>query len=66
MLTSLKSVNNLRKGDIILFDMKNGFKHAGIYVGGNEFIHASSSQGVTISSLSSYWQPFIIDYKRVF
>lgn len=66
MLNSLKSVNNLIKGDIILFDMRNGFQHAGIYIGGNEFIHASSSQGVTISTLSSYWKPFIIDYKRVF
>ena len=66
MLTDLKSVNNLIKGDIILFNMQNGFQHAGLYIGNDEFIHASSSQGITISSLSSYWKPFIVDYKRVF
>ncbi|MDX1587391.1 MAG: NlpC/P60 family protein [Oleiphilaceae bacterium] len=44
-------------GDLVFF--KTGFKkrHVGIYLGEAEFLHASTSQGVTISSLKNpYWQ----------
>ena len=47
---------NMRPGDLVVF--KTGFTdhHIGIYVGGNEFIHASSSIGVTKSRLDNpYW-----------
>jgi cell wall-associated NlpC family hydrolase len=48
---------NLRAGDLIFF--KTGFftRHIGIYLGNGQFIHASSSHGVTKSSLhNKYWQ----------
>ena len=47
---------NLQLGDIIIFNAKGKktIGHVGIYIGNNQFIHASSSTtGVIISDLSS-------------
>lgn len=49
--------SNLQKGDLVFFSQDGGGKnigHVGIYVGGNQFIHASSpTRGVRYDSLSS-------------
>jgi len=46
----------LKPGDLVFFHTSPGMRHVGVYVGNNEFIHASSSEGVTISSLANrYW-----------
>lgn len=49
--------NQLQKGDLVFFQTgSNGISHVGMYIGNDQFIHASTSKGVTISNLSSsYW-----------
>lgn len=49
----------LRPGDLVFFNTGGrGINHSGIYIGNNQFIHASSSRGIKIDSLyDSYWKP---------
>ena len=44
--------NELSFGDLVFFS-EDGFSpsHVGIYIGNNQFVHSSTSQGVIISSL---------------
>ncbi|MDF0533466.1 C40 family peptidase [Shewanella yunxiaonensis] len=46
----------LRSGDLLFFKTGRLRRHVGIYLGNGEFMHASTSQGVTISSINNeYW-----------
>ena len=53
--------NQLHAGDLVFFKVPYKGRHVGIYLGRAEFAHASTSKGVTISSLEdnfwrqSYW-----------
>ena len=60
------SRNHLRTGDLVFFMTKPNTRHVGIYVGHNQFIHASSSRGVTLSALTNaYWQAHYLTARRV-
>ncbi len=61
------SKSNLKAGDLVFFNTEgNGVSHLGIYIGNNQFIHASTSKGVIITSLSNtYWAPKYYGAKRI-
>ena len=61
----------LREGDLVFFiksyRTQNFITHSGIYIGNNKFIHTSSSNGVTITSLEDeYWKQRFIFGTRLF
>ena len=56
----------LRPGDLVLFRAGSTGRHVGIYLGNDEFVHASTSSGVMISSLSdNYWKKRYREARRV-
>jgi len=63
--------DELKKGDLVFFirsyKTQRFITHSGIYLGNNEFIHTSSTNGVTITSLDdSWWKEKFIFGTRVF
>lgn len=60
--------NDLKIGDLVFFQtVRSGVSHSGIYVGDDQFIHASSSKGIAIDSLNDphYWSKRYIGARRV-
>ncbi|MEZ6877740.1 NlpC/P60 family protein [Enterobacter sp. KBR-315C3_2022] len=56
----------LKAGDLVFFQTGPHRRHVGVYIGDSQFIHASSSQGVTVSALTdNYWQAHFITARRV-
>lgn len=45
----------LRPGDLLFFSSGNDIDHVGVYLGDGRFAHASSSVGISISSLRQRW-----------
>lgn len=68
-LSALRKIDatQLKPGDLIFFANKKKRKvnHVGVYLSGKKFIHASSSQGIMVSSLDDdYWRNRFIGSKR--
>ena len=62
------SKSDLEPGDLVFFNTSgSGVSHVGIYVGSGEFIHASSSKGVTKTDLNDkhYWGNKYVGAKRI-
>ncbi|MCM3763947.1 LysM peptidoglycan-binding domain-containing protein [Neobacillus niacini] len=56
-------------GDLVFFanTYQKGISHVGFYIGNNQFIHANSTNGVMISSLSStYYKQHFEAFKRLY
>lgn len=59
------SRDDLVPGDLVFF-RRRGVRHVGVYLGGGEFIHASSSRGVTVSTMESgYWDRYYWQSRRI-
>lgn len=61
------SRGNLKAGDLVFFNTYGSISHVGIYIGGGQFIHASSgSHRITVSDLSeSYYTSRYAGAKRI-
>ena len=69
--TIISNLNDLRKGDLVFFtgtyNTSKFITHVGIFLGNNNFIHTSSSKGVSINSIkgSSYWESKFVYGTRI-
>jgi cell wall-associated NlpC family hydrolase len=55
----ITGIDELKEGDLVFFIRSYNthyfITHSGIFIGSNNFIHTSSINGVTITSLSDPW-----------
>lgn len=64
-MTRPVSRSEAREGDLVFFNTTGGISHVGLYLQNNKFVHASSSDGVTVSDLEeSYWSRRIVRFGR--
>jgi cell wall-associated NlpC family hydrolase len=57
--------DNILPGDLVFFNIKKNL-HSGIMINKNDFIHSSTSRGVTVDSVDSkYWQKSLVCFRSV-
>lgn len=61
------SRNQLKAGDLVFFNTSgSGVSHVGMYIGDEKFIHASTSKGVRVDTLSSgYYKTKFVSGSRI-
>lgn len=62
-------VDQPKAGDLVFFEntYKKGISHVGIYLGGDQFIHADEAHGIMISNLKSpYYTAHFDGFKRFY
>lgn len=60
--------SNLELGDLMFFAPNKASRptHVAIYIGNNQFIHSSTSRGVSLAQTNNtYWKPKFIGAKRI-
>lgn len=63
---SLVKKGNIRVGDLIFFNTARRTLHVGVALNETDFLHASTTAGVTVSSLNdSYWSKSYLTTRRV-
>lgn len=56
----------LKPGDLVFFSPPGYPRHVGIYLDNNRFLHASKSNGVTLSTIEGgYWAPYFRTARRI-
>jgi len=59
-------LQQLLPGDLLFYRSRVKLRHVGIYMGNGEFLHASTSRGVMISSLNNpYWREHFWQARRL-
>ena len=57
---------DLQAGDLVFFKPPTYPRHVGIFLSGNEFVHASKSKGVIVSQIDPhYWSKYYWTARRV-
>lgn len=60
------SKSKLKPGDLVFFRPSRKYRHVGIYVGDNLFMHSSTSKGIIKSNLDNkYWKKKYRYSKRI-
>ncbi len=61
------SKSKLKIGDLVFFRPTSRYRHVGIYMGNDQFMHSSTSKGVIVSDLNNvYWRKKYRFARRIF
>jgi len=59
-------MNQIKEGDLVFFNTRGGVSHVGVYLHNRYFVHASTREGVIISSLDEpYYKKSFISAGRI-